>query len=399
VRGRTALSLACLVALALPLLALGAGAPPGAKLTQSLRSPYVSLGRTAALAVDLESGAILYAHNATTAIAPASNEKLPVAWAALTRLGPAFRFHTEVLGVGVRTGSTWSGDLILKGYGDPTLSTPDLEALAGVISGRGIRTVVGRIRGDESFFDAVRGGPGWKHGWVGMESPPLSALVVDRADGWPALSPPLLAARALRNALARRGVHVTGRPGLARAPVSAITLATDWSPPLRTIAVAMNRYSDNFVAEMVLKTLGASEGTTGTTAGGARVVLHAMREAGIPTDGVRIADGSGLSRLDRLTAATLVGVLQAAHADPRVARAFLDSLSAAGRNGTLRYRLPALRWQVRGKTGTTNLACTLAGLIGKQVAFAVLQNGSPVATWAARAAQDRFVTVLAAATS
>jgi D-alanyl-D-alanine carboxypeptidase/D-alanyl-D-alanine-endopeptidase (penicillin-binding protein 4) len=383
------------VALALPLAATAAGATLGTRLTQSLRAPGLSLGRTAAIAVDLDSGALLYSHNATISVLPASNEKIPVAWSALVRLGPAFRFHTEVLGVGMRAGGSWNGDLVLKGYGDPTLSTPDLDALAATLRNRGIRTVQGRIRGDESFFDDLRGAPGWKQGWVGIESPPLSALVVDRASGWPALSPPLLAARGLRDALERHGVTVTGRPGLGRAPASAVTLATDWSPPLREIAVTMNRYSDNFVAEMVLKALGASEGTTGTTAGGAGVVLRMMREAGIPTDGVRITDGSGLSRLDRLTAESLSGVLRAAHADRRIRRVFVDSLSAAGRNGTMRYRLPALRWKVRGKTGTTDLACTLSGFIGDQIAFAVLQNGRPVATWAARAAQDRFVTVLA----
>ncbi|HEY7379774.1 MAG TPA: D-alanyl-D-alanine carboxypeptidase [Gaiella sp.] len=394
-RGRLTLVAVLTAALALPLAATATGVTLGTRLTQSLRAPQLSLGHTAAMAVDLASGMPIYSHNATTPVVPASNEKLPVAWTALVQLGPGFRFHTDVLGVGTRTGSTWNGDIVLKGYGDPTLSTPDIDALARVVRGRGIRTIAGRIRGDESFFDDVRGAPGWKHGWVGMESPPLSALVVDRADGWPALSPPLLAARALREALERRGVTVVGRPGLGRAPASAVALATDWSPSLAELAVWMNRHSDNFVAEMVLKALGASEGRVGTTAGGARVVLRTMREAGIPVDGVRIVDGSGLSSRDRLTAAAIVGVLRAGHADARIRRAFVESLAEAGRNGTMRYRLPALRWKVRGKTGTTNLACTLSGLVGSQIAFAVLQNGRPVATWAARAAQDRFVTLLA----
>jgi len=59
--------------------------------------------------------------------------------------------------------------------------------------------------------------------------------------------------------------------------------------------------------------------------------------------------------------------------------------------------MPTLRGQVKGKTGTTDLACTLSGLLRSTVAFAVLENGSPVPSWAARAAQDRFVTILAAA--
>jgi len=113
---------------------------------------------------------------------------------------------------------------------------------------------------------------------------------------------------------------------------------------------------------------------------------------------VRIVDGSGLSSLDRLTAAALVGVLRASVSDPLLKRAFLDSLAVTGNSGTLRDRLPALRGVVKGKTGTTNLACTLSGLIGTKVAFAVIENGNPVSSWAARGAQDRFVTILASTT-
>jgi D-alanyl-D-alanine carboxypeptidase len=68
-------------------------------------------------------------------------------------------------------------------------------------------------------------------------------------------------------------------------------------------------------------------------------------------------------------------------------------------SGTLSDRLPALRGRVKGKTGTTSLACTLSGVIGGSVVFAVLENGDPVSSWAARAAQDRFVTILASSRS
>jgi D-alanyl-D-alanine carboxypeptidase/D-alanyl-D-alanine-endopeptidase (penicillin-binding protein 4) len=123
--------------------------------------------------------------------------------------------------------------------------------------------------------------------------------------------------------------------------------------------------------------------------------MEEMHAAGIDTAGVRIADGSGLSSLDRVTATSLVEVIQAARRDPSVRTPFLASLAVAGHTGTLRDRMPTLRWKVRGKTGTTNIACALSGVIGDSIAFSVIQNGSPVASWAARAAQDRFVTVLA----
>ncbi len=389
------LFIACAAAAAAP-----AAGPVGIEptLTKALTAPSLSLGHTAALALDLSTDTIVFAHNESLPVAPASNEKVPVSWAALTRLGVGYRFHTEVYGVGTRTGPTWNGDLVLKGFGDPTLSALDVDRLAATISGRGIRAVSGRVLGDESFYDRARGAAGWKRHFVGMETPPLSALVVDRAQGWPALSPPLLAARAFRDALVRRGVSVSGRPGLGLAPPAGVSLASDVSDPLAQIIQRMNHQSDNFYAEMLLKQLVAATGKVGTSAGGGRVVVETMRDAGIPTAGVRMVDGSGLSSLDRLTAEALVGVIRAGATDPAIRAAFVGSFAVAGMSGTLSRRLPALRGKVQGKTGTTDLACTLSGLIRSTVAFAVLENGSPVSSWAAREAQDRFVTILAAKT-
>jgi D-alanyl-D-alanine carboxypeptidase/D-alanyl-D-alanine-endopeptidase (penicillin-binding protein 4) len=146
---------------------------------------------------------------------------------------------------------------------------------------------------------------------------------------------------------------------------------------------------------MLLKQLAAVTGRVGTSAVGGRLVVATMRDAGIPVDGIRIVDGSGLSSLDRLTAAALVGVITVAASDPPIRAAFVGSLAVAGTSGTLSDRLSDLRGRVKGKTGTTDLACTLSGLVQGSVAFAVLENGNPVSWWAARAAQDRFVTILA----
>jgi D-alanyl-D-alanine carboxypeptidase/D-alanyl-D-alanine-endopeptidase (penicillin-binding protein 4) len=388
-------------AVVLVLLVVAASPAPAAapglstRLTRALAGPYLPLGRTAAIAVDLETGTLLYAHNETKSVIPASNEKLAVAWAALVQLGPAYRFHTEVFGTGSRVGSTWEGDLVLKGFGDPTLSTSDLAALARKLSKLGITTIHGRVRGDESFYDSERGVASWKRGFLGIESPPLSALVVDRANGWPALSPPLLAAKALTAELRRAGVSVSGPPGLGRAPASAVLLASDRSVRLSEILRFMDHQSDNFTAEMLLKQLAAATGVTGTTAIGAAVVRQAMRLADIPLTGVRIADGSGLSPADRVTSAALVGILEAAWRDPAVRTPFVRSLAVSGTSGTMRNRLPLLKGQVVAKTGTTDLACSLSGFVRGRYAFVIVHNGSPVAYWTARQAQDRFVTLLA----
>jgi D-alanyl-D-alanine carboxypeptidase/D-alanyl-D-alanine-endopeptidase (penicillin-binding protein 4) len=402
VRRRLAAAAAAALTAALAGLSSAAGAATAAapslsaRLARALAGPNLQLGRTAAMAVDLETGTVLFAHNDTKPVVPASNAKLPVAWAALTRLGPAYRFHTEVYGVGRREGSVWDGDLVLKGFGDPTLTSAELGILARKLRDAGIARVTGRIRGDESFYDRERGVSSWKRGFLGIESPPLSALVVDRASGWPGLSPPLLAARTLFRELGRTGIRVAGRPGLGRAPATATPLASVGSATLATIVRTMDHDSDNFTAEMLLKQLGAARGEVGTTAGGAAVVRETMRQARIPLAGVRIADGSGLSPADRLTPSALIGILQAGWSDPALRRPFVRSLAVAGTSGTMRNRLPTLRGIVRAKTGTTDLSCSLSGFIADRYAFVVIENGDPVSWWLARAAQDRFVSLLAA---
>ena len=89
------------------------------------------------MAIDLATGQTLFAQNADTPLQPASNEKLCVSYTALVELGPSYRFRTEVLGEGRQVGNVWHGRLVLKGYGDPTLSTEDLARLADRIAARG----------------------------------------------------------------------------------------------------------------------------------------------------------------------------------------------------------------------------------------------------------------------
>jgi D-alanyl-D-alanine carboxypeptidase/D-alanyl-D-alanine-endopeptidase (penicillin-binding protein 4) len=329
-------------------------------------------------------------------MAPASAEKLTVAFTALRRLGPGYRFRTQVLGSGELVDRAWRGNLYLVGTGDPTLQQRDLAGLAAGLRSWGILRVAGRVVADEHYYDARRAARGWKPSFLGIESSPLSAVAVQGARLRGVNSSAAVAARAFTEALERRGIAVARRPMTGRAPDDVLPLALDYSEPLSTIVQEMNRESDNFVAEMLLKQLGAALGERGTTAAGAAVVRNELADAGIPVDGVRIVDGSGLSRLDRLTPRALVGLLLAAERDQEIRDSFLASLSVAGVSGTLRDRLrkrPA-RGQVIAKTGTTSQASALAGFVRRRYVFAILQNGSPVDYWSARAAQDRFVRVL-----
>jgi serine-type D-Ala-D-Ala carboxypeptidase/endopeptidase (penicillin-binding protein 4) len=380
----------------------GAGDSPLAKrLERALVVPHVSQARTGALAFDLQTGETLFTEHDGLPLAPASNEKLAVAYAALVTLGEDFRIETDVLGRGVQDGATWRGNLLLVGHGDPTLSAASLLALARQVRAFGIRHVTGSVFGDESYFDARRTGVGWKSWFYVNECPPLSALTVDRGryfgrtSGEPALSAALL----FRNALRKVGVSVGGA-GLGKGRETDSVLASVESPPLAQIIAWMGRVSDNFTAEMLLKQIGAQGGQVGqvgTSSDGAAVVRSTLANAGVPLAGVRLVDGSGLSSLDRLTARALACILRAAWADPAVRPYFTAALPIAGISGTLhdRMRRAPARGNVQAKTGTTSLASALSGYVRKRYVFSVLQNGSPVSSYWARRAQDRFATLLA----
>lgn len=370
------------------------------KLARALRAPGVS--RASAIAVELGTGRVVYARNPSLPLIPASNEKLAVTYAALVSLGPAYRIETQVLGLGEQDGVHWRGDLVLKGSGDPTLSSLGLRRLAAEVRSAGIRSVSGRILGDESYFDTFRIGPGWKPHFFINESPPLSALTVDRGRylGRTSRAPALAAALLFRKALSEAGVRVAGpaRPGVTPLDGEAYPIASLLSPPLTSILRFMDFESDNFTAELLLKQLGTLESGQGTTAAGALAVRNILGEYGVPLSGVRIADGSGLSRLNRLTATTLVHMLRSAWASPDLRDTFVSSLPVAARSGTLerRMRRTAAAGRVRAKTGTTRESSALSGIVKGRYAFSILQNGYPVAHWAARRSQDRFAAILAA---
>jgi serine-type D-Ala-D-Ala carboxypeptidase/endopeptidase (penicillin-binding protein 4) len=369
------------------------------RLARALQVPHVAPARSAAVAFDLTTGTVLFQQNGNRPLAPASNEKLPLTYAALVRLGTAFRIETDVLGQGEQDGTQWTGALVLKGNGDPTLSRADLRALAAQVKSLGIRSVTGGVAGDESAYDTRRIVAGWKPSFFMDESPPLSALVVDRARVGSVVTrtPALAAATAFRDALRNAGVMVAGPVRSAAADAWSEPLASVSSPTVAAMVRFMDRESDNFTAEMLLKQLGLAEVDRGTSAAGATVVMQTLAEAGVPMTGVRIVDGSGLSRLDRLTTSALGSLLKIAWADPAVRPALLAALPVAGVNGTLQNRLrkPPARGRVLAKTGTTDSASSLSGYVSDRYAFAVMQNGYPLSYWWARRAQDRFAQILA----
>jgi serine-type D-Ala-D-Ala carboxypeptidase/endopeptidase (penicillin-binding protein 4) len=372
-------------------------------LSRALQAPHVSPSRTGAVVLDLVNGETLFAHNSRLALRPASNEKLATTYAALTALGPSFRIETDVLGAGQQEGATWRGNLVLKGYGDPALSNAQVNLLAHQVAAAGIRHVSGRILGDESWFDTRRTGLGWKPQFYLHESPALSALIVNH--GWTGRYethyPALMAAQLLRTDLRHAGVTVHGGAAVGVAPDSAVPLADVESAPLSALVRHMDVYSDNFYAEMLLKEIGAVQGSGGSAAAGVAVERRLLASAGIPLAGVRFVDGSGLSLLDRWTPVGLATLLRRMWQNADLRPYLMPALPVAGETGTLEHRMrtrPA-RGLVRAKTGTTDNASSLSGFVGESYVFSILENGSPVRTLSAEQSQNRVAQVLARAAS
>jgi D-alanyl-D-alanine carboxypeptidase/D-alanyl-D-alanine-endopeptidase (penicillin-binding protein 4) len=384
-----------------PAAQAGSGSAFQAQLARALHARHVSPARTGAVVIDLRTGSTLFAHNAQLPLRPASNEKLATTYAALTALGPSFRIETDVLGEGQQSGTTWQGDLVLKGYGDPGLSGAQLGSLARQVAATGIRHVTGRILGDESWFDTRRTGLGWKSEFYLHESPALSALIVNR--GWTGRyetsRPALMAAQLFRRDLRHAGVTVPGAAAIGVASAQAVPLGAVQSARLATLVRHMDVYSDNFYAEMLLKEVGAVQGSGGSAAAGLAVERHLLTAAGVPLAGVRMVDGSGLSLIDRWTPLGLATLLRTMWEDADLRPYLVPALPIAGETGTLEHRMrraPA-RGLVRAKTGTTDNSSSLSGFVGDRYVFSILENGSPVRTVNAEQSQNRFAQVLARA--
>jgi D-alanyl-D-alanine carboxypeptidase/D-alanyl-D-alanine-endopeptidase (penicillin-binding protein 4) len=353
-----------------------------------------------AYAVDLASGEAIYARAPDVPRIPASVNKLYTTAAALTRFGPGEQLVTEVLAPShPDEAGVIAGDLYLRGGGDPTFGRSQARRLARVLARSGLTEVTGRVIGDESRFDALRGGPASSFQisrWVG----PLSALSFNRGltiGRRPAFQarPAQYAAQQFERALKHAGVEVGRKARVATAPDTAVLLGEWASPSISELVQQINEPSDNFMAETLLKTLGAEFGAAGSTVAGTQVARAVATEHGASP---QMVDGSGLSRANRTTPRDVVELL-AGIADTDVGDELDESLADAGRSGTLseRMRRTAARGRCRGKTGTLIGVSALAGYCdgrnGSRVAFAFLMSGVTVS--GAHALQDRMAAALA----
>ena len=147
------------------------------KLLESIPKEALSNGRLGVVVKSLTSDELIFQYNSDKLFVPASNVKVLTSVSALSILNPDYRFKTEFYSGGDITNGVIHGGLYIKGYGDPTLSTEHLESIAQEFKSLGIKEIKGGIIVDESYFDNVRYGKGWKEKWKGdVFSPPISAL-------------------------------------------------------------------------------------------------------------------------------------------------------------------------------------------------------------------------------
>jgi D-alanyl-D-alanine carboxypeptidase/D-alanyl-D-alanine-endopeptidase (penicillin-binding protein 4) len=264
--------------------------------------------------------------------------------------------------------------------------------------------VTGSVVADEGYFDALRAVPNWRRS-VRVCCSPLSALTLNESytsGGGYVSDPAIAAASSLTRRLRAAGVRVAHAPLRGVAPATATLVVTEYSAPLSRVLAKMNKPSDNFLAEELLKGLGAGFGAGGTTAAGADVAKAFLQDIGID-DGFRLRDGSGLSYQDRLTTRTVLKILgEMAHREDY--GVFYRSLSVAGVDGTLAQRMrgTAAAGNVHAKTGTLNDASSLSGYVttanGHKLTFSMFMNGDPVDLTRAHAAQDAVAALLARST-
>ncbi|MEC7640670.1 MAG: D-alanyl-D-alanine carboxypeptidase/D-alanyl-D-alanine-endopeptidase, partial [Nitrospinota bacterium] len=440
------------------------------KVENYLKHPCLKKGNFGIQIFSLDKGESLYQYQSNHLFIPASNLKLITTAAAMTYLGPNYRFTTELHTDGEVKEDVLHGNLYFKGFGDPKLVTEHMWILANQLKNQPIKKVGGNLIADDSFFDNVRRVKSWKKKF-GAEAynAPLGALsfnfntvtvfvlpgpsagskpvvvvdpntdytrvsnqavtlpansrnrlIVNRVDhgefneivltgGIPhngarsryflnITNPAYYAARVFKLFLAQAGVEVTGEIQNGILPDNAKLLLQHESEPLSLILRGLNKFSNNFVAEQVVKAIAAKKfGAPGNTKNGVKVINEYMQSLGFAADGFTLVDGSGLSRNSRLSPNHIVAVLRDVDGDMSIFPEFISSLAVMGQDGSVKERMNGRSGtqRLRVKTGTLNGVSSISGYFQadnrERFAFSILMNDLKCGNNAAISIQDKIL--------
>jgi len=379
------------------------------------------------LVVNPRTGDTLYSKNAGKLFMPASNMKIITSAAALTLLGPDYRYRTTFLTDGEVRDSLLDGNLLVIGRGDPTVSdrmrgtaTTVMDALADSLRAHRIRQISGSLaRVGNAFPDSIYG-YGWEWDDLGeyygagvdelifnegmapttLRPPPDTAR--DSLYSGPARSPARAYLNALHDALVRKSIRMDGtvKDSILSTPIRMDTLFVLISPPLRDILPALMKPSQNQIAEILLRTIGLERGRMGTADSARKIVGQQLLAWGVQPDGFVIRDGSGLSDQDLLTPETVVRVLDRIQRDTAFAT-YYNAMPIAGVDGTIDTRMkgtPA-EGNVHAKTGTLAKARSLSGYVttadGERLIFSILANNTTTTGAAVTHVADLIAVALA----
>lgn len=370
--------------------ALGEPAWPGnvaGRIDRLLGNELFNRSQVGLMVYDLTADSAIYCHNERQLLRPASTMKVVTAIAAIDRLGGSFQFKTTLSYTGAIEDGVLNGDVYLVGGFDPRFNSDDMGSFVDGIRRMGIDTIRGRIVADKSMKDADMQGEGWC--WDD-DNPVLSPLLISRRDVF---------VKRFVDRLRDEGVVVEADTVAGRQPGGAYEVGTR-THTIDQVLMPMMKESDNLCAEALFYQLGASTGAHPATARDARTVVRRLVEkVGLRPSDYRIADGSGLSLYNYVTAELEVMLLRYAYQNTNIYMHLLPSLPVAGEDGTLRRRMRGAftSGNVKAKTGSVTAISSLAGYCtaanGHVLCFAIINQGIRRGS-EGRAFQDRVCEAL-----
>ena len=370
--------------------ALGEPAWPGnvaGRIDRLLGNELFNRSQVGLMVYDLTADSAIYCHNERQLLRPASTMKVVTAIAAIDRLGGSFQFKTTLSYTGTIEDGVLNGDVYLVGGFDPRFNSDDMGSFVDGIRRMGIDTIRGRIVADKSMKDADMLGEGWC--WDD-DNPVLSPLLISRRDVF---------VKRFVDRLRDEGVVVEADTVAGRQPGGAYEVGTR-THTIDQVLMPMMKESDNLCAEALFYQLGASTGAHPATARDARTVVRRLVEkVGLRPSDYRIADGSGLSLYNYVTAELEVMLLRYAYQNTNIYMHLLPSLPVAGEDGTLRRRMRGTftSGNVKAKTGSVTAISSLAGYCtaanGHVLCFAIINQGIRRGS-EGRAFQDRVCEAL-----
>lgn len=358
-----------------------------AHLDNLLENEMFQISQVGIMVYDLDADSTIYARGERQLMRPASTMKVITAITAIDKLGGSYRFKTELCYTGEVSNGTLTGNVYCVGGFDPRFNNDDMRAFVEGIRKMGVDTIRGNIYADKSMKDTDTLGNGWC--WDD-DNPVLSPLLVSRHNTF---------VKRFVDELREAGVIVDASIGEARRPEDAYCITSRFHS-IDQILMKMLKESDNLYAESMFYQLGASAGSHPATAkNSAAVVGRLLSKVGLDPKRYSIADGSGLSLYNYVSAELEVRLLRYAFRNNNIYLHLHPALPEAGVDGTLRSRMRGTFTQgnVFAKTGTVTGISSLAGYCtaanGHHLAFAIINQGVMHRS-NGRAFQDRVCTLL-----